>query len=152
MPILPHLSNFETILRQKLLSAITKSFEQHCLKYGFLLASDILFYILRKLVPSEPHARVSMTVSLMTPTTLTALAEFMESWLTKLHVGLQLGVHLEPMKCLALAVLKHATNEGSTLQCFNTMSYVVSQPHMVTLRSVSLKHECASESFVLTRL
>eukprot|EP00971_Amphidinium_carterae_P094945 1878488-Amphidinium_carterae.2 len=84
-----------------------------CLKYGFLLASKILFYILRELVPSEAHARVSMTEeiqsSLKTPTTLTALAEFMEGGLTKLHVGLQLGVHLEPMKCLA--VLKHATQK-----------------------------------------
>eukprot|EP00971_Amphidinium_carterae_P076734 1515583-Amphidinium_carterae.1 len=95
MPILPHLSNFESMLRQKLLAAIPKSFEQHCLTYGFLLASDILFYLLRELVPSEAHARVSMTEeiqsSLKTPTTLTALAAFLEGWLTKLHVGLQLG-------------------------------------------------------------
>eukprot|EP00971_Amphidinium_carterae_P205562 4079557-Amphidinium_carterae.1 len=30
-----------------------KSFEQHCLKYGFLLASDILFHLLHELVPSN---------------------------------------------------------------------------------------------------
>eukprot|EP00971_Amphidinium_carterae_P149561 2965545-Amphidinium_carterae.1 len=99
MPILAHLSNFETMLRQKLPGAIP--------------TSDILFYILGELVPFDAHARVSMTEeiqsSLKTPTTLTALAEFMESWLTKLHVGLQLGVHLEPMNCLA--VLKHASSE-----------------------------------------
>eukprot|EP00971_Amphidinium_carterae_P127818 2532002-Amphidinium_carterae.3 len=79
------------------------------------MASDILLYVLRELVPSAAHARVCMTEEIQTAprlltTSLAAFADFMKSWLTNsadcgMTIGSQFGAHE------VLAVLKHASQE-----------------------------------------